>query len=215
MLTILNSTPSIIDQYLHELRDVEIQKDRPRFETNIERLGMLAGYEVSKRLTYKTIDTPTVLGVAKTPVVADEIVIATILRAGIPVQRGVHKVLDGSALAFIGAARQEEDGEGIQIKLDYVAAPRLEGKVLIIADTMLATGHSLVDSYCALVAERGTPKQTIIVAVISCQPGIEYLQSELPDAEIIVCAVDPELNEHYYIVPGLGDAGDLLYGPKD
>lgn len=214
MLTVLNHQSSIINQYLRELRDVELQTDPARFAHNLERLGLLAGYELSKQLDYVDHQTTTPLGTASTPVLADKLVLATVLRAGLPVQRGVHQAFDQAELAFIAAGRKPETAAGVEIDLAYVATPALNGKILILADTMLATGKSIVDSYQALVTGWGTPKATHIVAVIGSQPGVAYVQEQLPEANIIICAVDETLNDKFFIVPGLGDAGDLLYGPK-
>lgn len=213
-MIVLNSESSIVSQYLRELRDVKLQQDRARFERNLERLGMIAGYELSKQLGYAPHTTQTPLGKASTPVLKDNLVLATILRAGLPVQRGLHQVFDGIDLAFIAAGRKPDTSHGVEIDMAYVVAPSLKGKVLILADTMLATGKSLVDAYNALVKKHGHPERTFVVGVIASQTGVDYVQTRIPKAEIIVCAVDPELNDHYYIVPGLGDAGDLLYGPK-
>ncbi|MEK7599874.1 MAG: uracil phosphoribosyltransferase [Patescibacteria group bacterium] len=214
MLTILNDTPSIITQYLRELRDIEIQKDKQRFERNLELLGVIAGYELSKRLDYTDHETTTPLGKANTPILKDKVVLTTILRAGLPVHHGIHKVLGDIEVSFIAAGRKPETAAGVEIDLAYIAAPSLDNKVLIIADTMLATGKSIVDSYNALTQNHGKPSKVFIVAVIASQQGLDYIQQNLPEAELIVCTVDKELNENYFIVPGLGDAGDILYGPK-
>ncbi len=214
MLRILSETSSMVGPYLHELRDIGLQKDKLRFKYNLERLGMIAGYEISKQLTYSNHSTKTPLGTSITPILKDKIVLCTILRAGLPLQNGIHKIFDGADLAFIGAGRKPENGGEVEIDLSYVASPDLKGKTLIIADTMLATGKSLVDAYRALTKEHSTPKHTFVVSVIASQAGVEFVSKHIPNVEVIVCAVDPELNDKYYIVPGLGDAGDLLYGPK-
>jgi uracil phosphoribosyltransferase len=215
MNSILGSRSSIVSQYLRELRDVEIQKDSRRFEANLERLGIIAAYELSKTLDYTRHKTKTALGTADTPVLVDDIVLATILRAGLPVQRGVHKVFDAAALAFVGAARAKEDAEGVSIDLTYTAGPSLKGKTLIIADTMLATGSSLLAAHRALVEKYGRPSKICVIGVIASRPGLDLIQLKLPKAEIIICALDEKLNDKHYIVPGLGDAGDLLYGEKE
>ena len=214
MINILSNNSSIISQYLRELRDVDIQQDRRKFENNLERLALIAGYELSKQLQYASHQTTTPLAKINTPLLQDQIVIATILRAGLPVQNGLHQVFDDAELAFVAAGRKPETANGVEIDLAYVATPELEGKVLIIGDTMLATGHSLIDCYKALVAKGGVPSKAYIVAVIASQPGIDYVQMHLPEADITVAAIDPKLNDSFFIVPGLGDAGDLLYGPK-
>lgn len=213
-VTILSQQASIINQYLYELRDINIQKNPALFHRNIERIGMIAGYELSKQLRYRDHTTTTPLDTIKVPVLDEQLVIATILRAGLPLQRGIHSALDGAKLAFVAAARASEGTDSVQIKLDYIAAPSLEDTVLVLADTMLATGNSIVDSYEALIEKHGTPRRVFIVSVIASEAGVAFVSSKLPKAELIVGTVDPTLNDHFYIVPGLGDAGDLLYGPK-
>jgi uracil phosphoribosyltransferase len=214
MIKILDEEKSIIGQYLHELRDIDIQKDRRRFEENIERIGVIAGYEASKLLTFNEEQTTTQLGTATTSVLADRIVLNTILRAGLPLQRGVHSVLPMAELSFIAAGRKPETAAGVEIELSYVATPNLEGKVLIIADTMIATGKSLVDGYNALTEHYGMPTQTIIIGVIASKEGVAYVSQHIDGVSIIVGSVDDALDDRFFIVPGLGDAGDLLYGPK-
>jgi uracil phosphoribosyltransferase len=214
MTTVLNTGSSIVNQYLRELRDVELQKDNFRFEHNLELLGMIAGYELSKQLAYSDHITTTPLGTATTPLLSDDVVLSTILRAGLPVHRGIHRILRDAEVSFVAAGRNPDSSHGVTIDLAYVAAPKLDGKVLIIADTMLATGHSIVEAYQALSKDHGQPRRLFVVAVIASKAGLAYLSEHLPDAELIVCAVDAELNDNYFIVPGLGDAGDLLYGEK-
>lgn len=214
MIKVLSDENSIINHYLHELRDVNIQKDRFRFAANVERIGMIAGFEVSKLLEYEVQDTQTPLGTAKTPVLKDELVLNTILRAGLPLQQGVQRVLNSAEMSFIAAGRKPETAAGVEIDLSYVATPLIQGKVLVIADTMIATGKSLVDAYEALVKHYGTPKRTIVIGVIASQQGVRYVQEHIPAVDMIVAAVDKELNDQFFIVPGLGDAGDLMYGPK-
>jgi len=211
---VLSDHNSVISEYLHELRDVELQKDRRHFVQNLETLGTIAGYELSKLLEYKQVTTTTPLGTAVTPLLTDEMVIATILRAGLPVHRSLCQLFPAAQPAFIGAARKPETDGKIEIELSYTAGPKLNDKILVIADTMLATGKSIVETYEALTKTHGHPKQVYIVAVIASQPGVDYVTKHLPDCEIIACVVDPELNERSFIVPGLGDAGDLLYGEK-
>lgn len=215
MLTVLADEPSIVTQYLRQLRDVELQQDSRLFERNLERIGMLGAYEVSKHLAYTDHQTTTPLGVSNTPLLKDDIIITTILRAGLPVQRGVQQVFDDARLSFIAAGRKPETPAGVEIDLAYVATPKLDNAILIIADTMIATGQSIIDSYNALISGWGTPLQTYVVGVIASQAGIKKLQAAIPGINIVVGAVDPELNDKFFIVPGLGDAGDLLYGPKD
>ncbi len=213
MITILSDQSSIISQYMRELRDETLQKDQTRFGQNLEKLGMIAGYELSKRLDYKDHATETPLGTANTPILKDKVVLATVLRAGLPLQHGLQQVFTNAEQAFVGAGRKENTGKGVEIDLSYMAAPRLDGKVLILADTMLATGNSLVDAYHALI-QNGTPSKVFIVSVIASQAGVDFLTKGLPEADLFICAIDEQLNGKYYIVPGLGDAGDLLYGSK-
>jgi uracil phosphoribosyltransferase len=213
MVANLSSKKSVLNHFLRELRDVEIQKDKRRFERNLEKAGALAAYELSKQLTYIDQETTTSLGQAKTALIKDKIVIATILRAGLPMQKGVASIFEEAELAFIAAGRKPETGHGVEIDLAYTASPDLTGKILIIADTMLATGSSILDSYNAL-RKYGMPSRLFIICAIASQPGIEFVEKNIPGAGIIAAAVDPGLNDKFYIVPGLGDAGDLLYGEK-
>lgn len=214
MIKVLSDEVSVVNQYLHELRDVNIQKDAERFRNNVERIGMIAGFEASKLFSFEAAETVTPLGKADTQVLKDKIILNTVLRAGLPLQQGIHKVLNMAELSFIAAGRKPETAAGVEIDLSYVATPPIEGKVLIIADTMIATGKSLVDAYRALVDHYGTPSRTIIIGVIASQQGIDYVSDNIQDADIIVGAVDKELDHNFFIVPGLGDAGDLMYGPK-
>ncbi|HWB39188.1 MAG TPA: uracil phosphoribosyltransferase [Candidatus Saccharimonadales bacterium] len=213
MVQVLSDKSTIIHSFLRELRDVDLQQDRLRFARNLEMLGSLLGYELSQQLAYKDPRTKTPLGSASTPLPAGGIVIGTVLRAGLPVQRGLQQVFPNADLAFVGAARHEAKDD-VSVELGYEAGPDLTDKVLIMADTMLATGHSLVAATKQLVKTHGQPKQIIFTAVIAVQPGIDYVAEHFPEAEIVVCVVDDKLDENFYIVPGLGDAGDLLFGPK-
>lgn len=214
MIRVLNDISSAASLYVGELRDKELQRDRVRFEHNLERLGMIAGYELSKLLTYENTTTMTPLGKAKTKQLSGQLVLCTVLRAGLPLQQGIHKILDQAVMAFIGAGRKPENGGKVEVALDYVAAPPLKDKVLVLADTMLATGSSLVDSYNTLIETHGKPSKTFVVAIIASQAGVDYVAKNIPGAELLVFEVDKELNDKFYIVPGLGDAGDLLYGEK-
>lgn len=213
-MKILSDQHSVISEYLHELRDVGLQKDRRHFVQNLETLGMIAGYELSKLLQYKDHETQTPLGVANTPLLADNLVISTVLRAGLPVHRGLCQIFPVAEPAFIAAGRKPENGGEVEIDLSYVAGPTLDNKVLIIADTMLATGKSIVTAYEAMTRKLGQPKQVFVVAVLASKPGVEHVNKHIPECEIIACALDPELDDRSFIVPGLGDAGDLLYGEK-
>lgn len=214
MLNILGNQNSIVNQYISELRDVEIQKDRLRFRTNLERLGEIFAYEISKHLPYTLREVTTPLGIAAVPVLEEQPVIATILRAGIPLHQGLLNIFDNADNAFISAYRKHHKDGSFDIKLEYVSTPRLDGRILILSDPMLATGSSVVTTYRALL-ERGTPRQTHIVSALASSEGITYVKSHMSEEVVLwVGAVDEELTAQAYIVPGLGDAGDLAYGGK-
>lgn len=211
---ILNQINSIANNYLAELRDESLQKDRLRFRQNLERLGTLLAYEISKDLGYAGREVQTSLAQTTVETIADDIVIISILRAAIPFSNGFVKLFDRAEFGFIGAARQESSGDEVQVNLDYAAAPDLTGKTLIITDPMLATGKSLVKSLDRLV-KNGIPKSIHLASVIAAPEGIAYLNENLGlDFKIWTCALDNRLNEQSYIIPGLGDAGDLAFGPK-
>lgn len=216
----LSEHNSICNQYLKEIRSIDIQKDRLRFRRNIERIGEVMAIEVSKALSYAEEEVTTPLGIAKVQVPQDAIVLGTILRAGLPMHHGFMNIFDGAENAFLSAYRQvgrTRDGKPqIEIVSEYLAAPSLDGKTLIIADPMLATGMSMEVGYEALLSH-GTPKETHLCCTIGTPQAIEYLKKTLPaDAPITLwcAAVDSTLNEKKYIVPGLGDAGDLCFGEK-
>ena len=209
---------SIINQYVAELRDVNIQKDRNTFRHNLQRIGQMMAYEVSKTLTYseKAIQTPLAMAQANTP--DDDIVLATVFRAGLPFHQGFLDVFDHAGNAFVSAYRYylDEQRERVGIKVEYLAAPDLTDKTLIIADPMLATGGSLELAYQALCS-KGVPQQLHLCCVIAAQAGVEHLLKlfkPLDNVTLWCAAIDPVLNEHKYIVPGLGDAGDLAFGDK-
>ncbi|MBO7616713.1 MAG: uracil phosphoribosyltransferase [Bacteroidales bacterium] len=211
-------TNSIINQYVAELRDIRVQADRNTFRHNLQRIGQMMAYEVSKTLQYseKTIQTPLALAKAKTP--DDDIVLATVFRAGLPFHQGFLDVFDHAGNAFVSAYRYylDEKHESVGIKVEYLAAPDLTDKTVIIADPMLATGGSLELAYQALCT-KGIPKHLHLCCVIAAQDGIENIKKlfkPLDNVTLWCAAIDPILNEHKYIVPGLGDAGDLAYGDK-
>ncbi|MFT6872210.1 MAG: uracil phosphoribosyltransferase [Roseivirga sp.] len=211
---ILNKTNSIANNFLAELRDKSIQKDRLRFRQNLKRLGALLAYEISKDLNYESKVIQTSLAETNTAVISDDVVIVSILRAAIPFSNGFVQMFDHAEVGFIGAARQESNGDEVEVDLDYVAAPDLTGKTLIIVDPMLATGKSLAQSVERLV-KNGNPKSTHLASVIAAPEGIAYLNESLRlNFKIWTCALDERLNEQSYIIPGLGDAGDLAFGPK-
>lgn len=211
---ILNQTQSVADNFLTELRDTSIQKDRLRFRQNLKRLGQLLAYEVSKSLSFDSKPIQTPLSETATHTISDDLVIISILRAAIPFSEGFVEMFDQSEVGFIGAAREESNGSEINIALDYAAAPDLTNKTLLIVDPMLATGKSLVKSVNRLMTN-GTPKMIHLASVIAAPEGIEYINENLDlDFKIWTCSLDEKLNELSYIVPGLGDAGDLAFGPK-
>lgn len=209
---------SVINQYVAELRDIRIQNDRNTFRHNLERIGQLMAYEVSKTLTYSEKEIQTPLAMAKANTHDDEIVLATVFRAGLPFHQGFLDVFDHAGNAFVSAYRyyKDEKHEEVGIKVEYLAAPDLTNKTLIIADPMLATGGSLQLAYEALCT-KGIPKQLHLCCVIAAQTGVDNILKmfkPLDNVTLWCAAIDPVLNEHKYIVPGLGDAGDLAYGDK-
>ena len=209
---------SIINQYMAEMRDVEYQKNRLLFRNNIERIGEFEAFEISKTLDYKAKDIATPLGIAKVNVPTDKVVLATIFRAGLPFHNGFLKIFDNAGNAFVSAYREYKDEahHEVGIHVEYLATPSIDEKTLIIADPMLATGGSLELAYQALCT-KGNPKQLHICCVIAAQAGIDNLMKlfrPLDNVTLWCAAIDPILNEHKYIVPGLGDAGDLAYGDK-
>lgn len=207
--------PSLVSTFMRELRDVDIQKDMMRFRRNIERIGEVAAYEISKELHYEETETRTCLGVAKTQILSDRIVVGSILRAGLPLHQGLANAFDGAGNAFVSAYREYDNETDFHVKVEYLTSPRIEGKVLILADPMLATGASMELAYHALLG-KGTPKELHLVSVIASRQAIEYVRTHFPaDTTLWVAAIDDTLNEHKYIVPGLGDAGDLAFGTKD
>ncbi|PWJ43734.1 uracil phosphoribosyltransferase [Sediminitomix flava] len=212
---ILTENNSIGTQFVNELRDIEIQKDRMRFRRNLERIGEILAYELSKTLDYapKQIQTP--LAVANSCEIKDELVITTILRAGVPMYQGVLNVFDHANSAFIASYRMPtKAGEEVEINMEYVASDDLTGKVVVLVDPMLASGKSLVKAYEGLL-KNGTPKHVHIVAAIAAQEGVDYVNNNIQtEHSLWLGAVDAELNDKSYIVPGLGDAGDLCFGPK-
>jgi len=206
---------SIFNQFVAEIRDSTIQKDSMRFRRNLERMGEIFAYEISKTLTYKDVLTTTPLGEANSKVLDSQPVIATILRAGLPLHIGLLNYFDQAQNAFVSAYRRHHKDNTFEIALEYVACPDLTGKTLILCDPMLASGASMALTYKALL-EKGIPTHTHIVTAIASQEGIKYLRANLPNLNYTIwCgAIDEELTAHSYIVPGLGDAGDLAFGSK-
>lgn len=210
-------TNSVINQYVAEIRDVNIQQERLRFRRNIERIGELMAYEMSKELTYSVKQVQTPLGVAQVSTPDDELVVATVFRAGLPLHQGFLNVFDRAGNAFVSAYRYYKDKEcrELDVHIEYIASPDLTRKTLLLVDPMLATGESMELAWKAFLS-KGTPKRLLIASVIASRQGVEHLQQIFPGDEVRLwcAAIDPELNERSYIVPGLGDAGDLAYGGK-
>ncbi|MCL2597448.1 MAG: uracil phosphoribosyltransferase [Paludibacter sp.] len=211
----LSEKNSILNQFLREIRSEEIQCDAMRFRKNLERVGEIMAYELSKSLNYKTEDVKTVLGIAPVDIIVDKIVLSTILRAGLPFHNGFLNFFDNAQNAFVSAYRKYKDSLKFDIFIEYIASPDLTGKTLIITDPMLATGGSMELTYGALLT-KGKPKQVFLASIIASQQAIDYLTIHFPheNTTLWTAAIDPELNEHSYIVPGLGDAGDLAFGEK-
>lgn len=206
---------TIANKFIAQLRDVNIQKDSMRFRRNIERIGEILGYELSKTLKYNPEEIESPLGIATINQPSDELVICSILRAGIPLHMGLLNYFDQAQNSFISAYRHHPyQDEKFEIKVEYLASPSIDGKILVLADPMLATGQSFVNVYNA-IKKVGTPKEIHIVSVIAAQEGIDYLASELPaNTKMWVGTIDQKLDKYGYIVPGLGDAGDLCFGEK-
>ena len=211
----LGTSNSVLNKFVAELRDRTIQKDSMRFRRNLERVGEVFAYEISKTLEYKPKEVETPLGIAECQLCEQPIVLSTILRAGLPMHQGLLNYFDGAENAFIAAYRKYSKENKFKIQLEYATSANTEGKVLIIADTMLATGASLVLAYRKLI-ENGEPVHTHIVCAIASAAGIDYLSKNLPHKRVTlwVGAIDEELTNKSYIIPGLGDAGDLAYGKK-
>ena len=206
---------SVINRFMAELRDVNIQTDRIRFRRNLERIGEIMAYEISHRLHYSEKKVKTPLGTAHVNLPDDTDVLATILRAGLPFHQGFLSCLDDAENAFVSAYRKYKDKLNFDIFIEYIASPRIDGKVLVLTDPMLATGGSMELSYKALLT-KGTPKDIHIASVIASRQAIDYVKDHFPENTTIwVGAIDDKLDEHSYIVPGLGDAGDLAYGIKE
>jgi uracil phosphoribosyltransferase len=211
-LHIVCAEPSIANHFLAELRDVQVQTDSLRFRRNLQRLGEIIAVRISEFLSYTPQAVQTPLGESASQLLRDFPVLATVLRAGLPFHQGFLNYFDQSPSAFAAAYRIEGTAQ-VRVQLDYLTAPRLDERVLILADPMLASGRSLVQTYRAML-RFGTPRQVHIAAVIASPEGVAHVMSEIPEATLWVAAVDSHLNEQAYIVPGLGDAGDLAFGSK-
>ena len=213
----LSDSNSIIGQYMAEMRDKEYQKNRLLFRNNIRRVGEFEAFEISKPLAYVPTAVETPLGVATVQVPTDEMVLATIFRAGLPFHEGFLHVFDHAGNAFVSAYREytDEAHHQVGIHVEYLATPSIEGKTLIVADPMLATGGSMELGYKAFLT-KGTPKHVHVACVIATPEGIDHIRQTFPDDKTTIwcAAIDPGMNEYKYIVPGFGDAGDLCYGEK-
>ncbi len=208
---------SLVSQFMMELRNVDIQKDKMRFRQNLVRIGEIMAYEISKRLNYEEHDTVTPLGTSQCDVIADRVVLATILRAGVPFHQGFLNFFDDAQNAFVSAYRKyKPHSDMFDIHIEYIACPRIDEKTVIISDPMLATGSSMELAYQALLT-KGKPSHVHVAAVIASQQAIDFVKMHFPEDKttVWVGAIDPALNPHSYIVPGLGDAGDLAYGDKE
>jgi uracil phosphoribosyltransferase len=211
----LSQQQSVFNQFMAEIRDNVIQKDSLRFRRNLERVGESIAYELSKTLAFGQKPVTTPLGISDCSVLLEQPVLATILRAGLPLHRGLLNYFDQAENTFISAFRMHhDDDDEFDVEIEYLASPDLEGKTVILCDPMLATGSSMVLGYKALL-ERGVPGKIHVATVIASEQGIRFVQENMPDDTTIwVGAIDKELTSRAYIVPGLGDAGDLAYGSK-
>lgn len=210
-----DNSPSLVSQYLTELRDIKVQNDMLRFRRNLERIGQIMAYEISKCIRYKTVTIDTPLAKCDCQVIEDNIVLATIFRAGIPFHQGFLDYFDSAENAFVSAYRKYKEKENFDVFIEYIASPDINGKTLVIVDPMLATGTSMELSYRALLT-KGTPARIHLASVIASQKAVDYIGDHFPGdiTTLWTGAIDPVINEHSYIVPGLGDAGDLAYGTK-
>lgn len=216
MVRILNKENTLLNRFIAEIRDVRIQQDRMRFRRNLERIGEVMAYEISRTLHYtpRTVETP--LGEAEVMLPDEEIVLATILRAGIPFHQGFLNYFDDASCSFVSAYRRYSKDNSFNIRVEYISSGEITGKTLLLVDPMLATGASLALTFQALVEKAGRPRRTILAAAIASEEGLEYAKKHFSaqDTSIWCGTVDSELTVKSYIVPGLGDAGDLAYGDK-
>jgi len=213
MMHILSNEVSLVNSWINELRNVEVQTDRMKFRRNMERIGEIAAFEISKKLDYKEMEITTPLDKIKVKEIAIQPVITTILRAGVPLFQGVLNYFDKADCGFVAAYRKHDMNDYFSIKQDYLTCPNIEGRPLIVADPMLATGASLIEALKDLLTH-GKPSQIHIVAAIASRQGAEAIRTAYPEAHIWIGAIDDELTSKGYITPGLGDAGDLSFGEK-
>lgn len=215
MIHIVNEQNSILNKFLAQIRDKVIQQDSMRFRRNIERIGEILAYEISKTLDYKSQTVETPLGEAEVEMIEDKVVLATVLRAGLPLHQGFLNYFDDAQNAFVSAYRHHSKSNEFKIVVEYISSCDLEGKTLILVDPMLATGASLVKTYEALCEKCGRPARTIVASVIASEQGVDYAVNHMPKSTSLwLGAVDSELTSKCYIVPGIGDAGDLCFGKK-
>ncbi len=206
---------SLYNKFLSELRDENIQKDSMRFRKNLERLGEISAYEISKTLQVNSQVTKTPLGTSKTSVPSENLVLATVLRAGLPLHNGLLKYYDNAENCFISAYRKHTSKEEFEVEIQYMASPNLTDKIILLSDPMLATGRSMVLAYKALL-KKGVPSKIHIICVIGSEQGVEYISKNFPeDTTLWIGAIDSKMTSESYIVPGLGDAGDLAFGKKE
>lgn len=215
-IKILGAKNSIFNNFMAQVRDNVVQRDSMRFRRNLERIGEIMSYEISKTLNYKKIVVETPLGESEVEVVDDKLVIATVLRAGLPLHQGFLNYFDNAQSAFVAAYRKNSKDGTFKVKVEYVSSCDLEGKVLLLVDPMLATGQSLCLTYEALLEKCGKPLHTHVASVVASEQGVDYAMKHLPSKSttLWVGAVDEELTSRAYIVPGIGDAGDLAFGEK-
>ena len=213
MMHILSNEVSLVNSWINELRNVEVQTDRMKFRRNMERIGEIAAFEISKKLDYKEVEITTPLDKIKVKEIAVQPVITTILRAGVPLFQGVLNYFDKADCGFVAAYRKHDMNDYFSIKQDYLTCPNIEGRPLIVADPMLATGASLIEALKDLLTH-GKPSQIHIVVAIASRQGAEAIRTAYPEAHIWIGAIDEELTSKGYITPGLGDAGDLSFGEK-
>ena len=216
MIHILSKGNSVFNKFIAQIRDREVQRDSMRFRRNLERIGEVMSYEISRSLNYQTRIVETPLGEASIELISDKIVLATILRAGLPLHQGFLNYFDDAESAFVSAYRKSSKDGSFKVKVEYISNCNLEGKTLILVDPMLATATSLVLAYEALIAKGGEPEHTHIASVIASEQGVDYVTRHLPSRKTTLWlgAVDAELTSRSYIVPGIGDAGDLAFGEK-
>lgn len=214
MTYLLTESVSIANHFIAELRDAQIQQDSMRFRKNMERLGEIFAYEISKGLKYTETEFETALGTSCIPILDELPILATILRAGLPLHQGLLNFFDRADSAFISAYRKTSKSGGIEVEMEYVSSPSLDNKVVIMADPMLATGLSMV-MCCKELIRKYKIKELHIVSIIASTEGLAHVQANLPQAKLWIGAIDEEMTSKAYIVPGLGDAGDLAFGIKE